>query len=760
MVKQYDFSVEKRVTQTYLRYRDAHRAIRELRCMEQMYPDIFLDILPGDLFAGRIKMSHIGFSPEPGGLGYYCDAPAIREILAEPDCPDALRLEMEDLLSFWETESTSAKVRASYPDWVAEALPSDNWTGEPLAAAPLYRMAGTYPDYAKLLKLGIPGLMDLVREKKVAVGQSISEASSPSSDARFTAEFVSNCLQMQSGAADKETAVLYDAMCGALELLCRCCTHYRDQAREKGFPEIAETLVGILEHAPRTLREAIQLMWLYILISGTYNYGRMDDLLGDFLAKDLETGELTEDTAQELFNGFWYLMDQRRTTWNGRVILGGRGRRNEANADRVALMGMEASRIVKEAEPQLTLRLYEGMNPELLKKALEVIGEGTTYPMLYNDNVNIPAVANAFDISLKEAEDYVPFGCGEYVINHKSVGSPNGIINLLKVLEITLRNGKDGFSGKNAGLKTGDFSSFDTFEQLWDAYCAQTEYFINALAVQEEIEYRVTGEEAPFLFLSLLYDDCLERGKGIFSGGVHYLGGTVETYGNINTADSLTAIKELIYDRKVLSPQRLLEILDADFEGYPEERKLLQDAPKYGNDDPVADAMAVKVHEHICHLVRSRKERANLHSYLLVIINNSANTTLGQKTAASADGRGRGMYMANANNPFPGNDKKGLTAMLNSLVKLRPDNHAGAVQNMKFSPELFRSGGVIVKSLLKTYFEQGGTQAMISVVNRKDLEQAMLHPELYPNLFVRVGGFSARFVELERDVQLEILKGF
>ena len=725
MVKQYDFSVEKRVTQTYLRYRHAHKAIRELRCMEEMYPDIFLDIRPGDLFAGRIQMSLIGFSPEPGGLGYYCDAPAIREILAEPDCPDALRMEMEDMLSFWASESTSAKVRAAYPDWVAEALPSDNWTGEPLAAAPLYRMAGTYPDYQMLLERGIPGLMGLVQQKKKT--------------------------------AEPEAVVLYNAMGGALELLCRCCAHYRNQAKEKGFPEIAETLEGILDHAPKTLREAIQLMWLYILISGTYNYGRMDDLLGDFLAKDLETGELTEETAQELFNGFWYLIDQRRTTWNGRVILGGKGRRNEANADLVALMGMEASRVVKEAEPQLTLRIYEGMNPKLMDKALEAISEGTTYPMLYNDDVNIPSVANAFRVSLEEAEDYVPFGCGEYVLNHKSVGSPNGIINLLKVLEITLRNGKDGFSGKNAGLKTGDFSSFDTFERLWDAYCAQTEYFINALAVQEEIEYRVTGEEAPFLFLSLLYDDCLERGKGIFSGGVHYLGGTVETYGNINTADSFTSIKELIYDRKVLSPQRLLEILDADFEGYPEERKLLQDAPKYGNDDPVADAMAVKVHEHICHLVRSRKERANLHSYLLVIINNSANTTLGQKTAASADGRGRGMYMANANNPFPGNDKKGLTAMLNSLVKLRPDNHAGAVQNMKFSPELFQKGGVIVKSLLKTYFQQGGTQAMISVVNRKDLEQAMLHPERYPNLFVRVGGFSARFVELERDVQLEIL---
>ncbi len=720
-----NFAVERKFTETYKKYRNAPAPIRELRCMEQMYPDIFLDIQPGDLFAGRIKMSHIGFSPEPGGLGYYCDEPAIRALLKENSYPEELLQDMEDLLSFWETEKTSAQVRAAYPAWIAEALPSDDWQGGPQPASPLYRMAGTYPDYQKLLELGIPGLRELVRSK-------------------------------QEG-ADPEAAVLYEAMEGALDLLSKCCIHYRDMAMAQNKPEIARTLEEIVQHKPETLRQAIQLMWLYILISGTYNYGRMDDLMGDFLAEDLEAGRETMETAQELFTGFWYLIDQRRTTWNGRVVLGGKGRRNEARADLVALMGMEASRVVKEAEPQLTLRIYEGMNPKLLDKALEVIGEGTTYPMLYNDDVNIPAVANAFRVSMKEAEDYVPFGCGEYVLNHRSVGSPNGIINLLKVLELTLRNGRDGFTGESAGLKTGDFASFETFEDLWNAYREQAEYLIRALALQEQIEYDVMGQTAPCLYLSMLYNDCLERGKGIFSGGVHYLGGTVETYGNINTADSLTAIREVVYEKKQITPQRLLEAMDADFVGYEEEQKLLLQVPKYGNDDPEADAMAVRVHEHICNYVRDQKDTAGLHSYLVVIINNSANTILGQMTAASADGRHRGVHMANANNPFPGNDKKGLTAMLNSLVKLRPDFHAGAVQNMKFSPELFRNEGAIVRSVLKTYFQKGGTQAMISVVNRKDLEQAMIHPEQYQNLFVRVGGFSARFVELERAVQLEIL---
>lgn len=162
----------------------------------------------------------------------------------------------------------------------------------------------------------------------------------------------------------------------------------------------------------------------------------------------------------------------------------------------------------------------------------------------------------------------------------------------------------------------------------------------------------------------------------MFSGGIRYLGGTVETYGNINTADSLTAIREVVYDKKLITPMQLLEALDADFEGYEGIRELLVNVPKYGNDNAQADEMAVMVHEHICNTVRNQIRKVNLHSYLVVVINNSANTTLGQYTAASADGRGKGVYMANANNPWSGNDKKGLTAMLNSLVKLRPDLHA------------------------------------------------------------------------------------
>jgi len=271
-------------------------------------------------------------------------------------------------------------------------------------------------------------------------------------------------------------------------------------------------------------------------------------------------------------------------------------------------------------------------------------------------------------------------------------------------------------------------------------------------------EDRITGRQSPGRRLSLPCGDGVGRGRPFYDGGARNLGGTLETYGNANAADSLTAIKDLVYDRKLITPAGLLDALAADFEGFDYERRLLLDAPKYGNDDDRADAMLCRVHEHVCTVTRAQAARVGLHSYLVVVINNAANTLLGAWTAASADGRRARTPMNNGNAPSSGSDRKGMTALLNSMVKPSTAIHAGAVQNMKFSPELFRMRRPELEALLGTYFENGGAQAMITVVRRGDLEAAMERPEEYGHLFVRVGGFSARFVDLGRDVQTEILQ--
>ncbi len=712
-------------TATYQAAQKDSPALREAKCIALMNRYMFTPMEDGDLLAGRKRVLPVGFSNEPllgRSVGWFYDEARTLEALAAENATPEQVDQAKQLLAFWATQETRRNLRSRYPADVQEAMPQDIYWEHSQIAFPLYRVVGAYMDYDKLLQLGLPGMQALVAEYS----------------------------------KKRPDNTLYPACAMALSSLEEVCLAYSRQAAAAGMAALSQALENITRRAPETFLEALQLSWLYSLVSGVLNYGRMDDYMGDFLARDLEAGRITSQEALNLLCSLWRLVDARKTVFHGRIIIGGKGRHNEKNADAFALLAIQASEIVAEMEPQLSLRFYEGQNPALMEKALAVIGQGKVYPMLYNDDVNIPAVMEAFCLPQEEAAHYCFFGCGEYVINKKSIGSPNGIINLLKALEVTLFDGFDLRDQKPMGLKTGSLADHDSFESLLEAYKKQLLHQFRVLAIQQQMEYDHCAEVGAFLYITMLMDDCLERGRALLDGGVQYLGGTLETYGNINTANSLYAIKDVVYDRGLISRQRLLDALRANFVGFETERRLLLDAQKYGNDLDGVDTLATQLHEFVCHRVRELKAITRMHSYLVVIINNEANTVLGRFTWASADGRLAGEPMANANNPAGGTDRNGMTAMMNSLVKLQPHIHAGAVQNLTFSKELFNDNRPVAKLLLETYFRNGGQQAMINVLSRGDLEDAMQNPHKYPNLMVRVGGFSARFVTLAPDVQREI----
>lgn len=715
-------------------------SVREVRCLEAQYPDMLIEIQEGDLLAGKVQHPAILFTPQAGGneggFAYACNYTAISDLVNHPEASPEDKILLRELKKFWETEQSRCKTRQAYPEQLKTGLPGDNWMGESGIAFPLYRMAGTHLNYRLLADEGIPGLKAVVMDKL--------------KNERLTSQQKSFCQS---------------CIC-ALDLIVKICRFYARQARElsgaasdanrKDLLRIADSLEAVIIRKPVHFFEGAQLLFLWCLVSGSHNYGRLDDALGSLYHQDMKSGYLDVKEGLRIMCGLWRLMIARNAPYDGRVIIGGQGRRKEKQADSLALLAMEATLQVRDILPQLSLRFYKGQDPRLMQKALDVIGQGCTFPMLYNDNVNIPAAASAFGIGQKEAQQVIPFGCGEYIIYHKSVGTPSSVLNLLKALEVTLHKGIDPLTGRETGIDL-KHTGYSTFKGLLTAFEEQLRYYINMLALQEEIEYQVAGATAPFLLLSMLYDDCLRRGKGIFSGGAKYLGGTMEIYGFTNTVDSLVAIKKLVYDDRFISIDQLVKILDNDFIGYEDIRNKLLSQPKYGNDDDTADSMAVWLHEFVCDYTRAAKKTTGLHSYLVVNINNDANTTLGRYTSASADGRKAFTSMSNGNAPMTGMDKNGVTAMLNSLVKLSPDMHAGLVQNLKLSKDMFTRYRHQLEALLNTYFDKGGTQVMITVVARDELEKAMVTPEDYQNLIVRIGGFSARFVELSREVQLEIL---
>jgi pyruvate-formate lyase len=725
----WEFARELRFTETYKKYMHAHIAIREAMCLREQFPEIFSDMQAGDLFAGRIKYGLFGFGLEQpsggrAGYGFTCEYEQVIKRIEESGIDAGQRAKILDAVQFWnDKESIRAKLLKKLPD----GLPAGDT-----------RLAGVFIDYEKLIALGLPGLMDQVEQKR------------------------------KQALADGKDDQLFEGMLMALRLFSDVCVMYSEQAKkladtagnEKQMNElkIASDVLQRITHAkPATLREAIQLTWLYSLISGVINYGRMDVYFGDFYVNDIDTGLLSEKEALELLKSLWQLIADRKIVFNSRVIIGGKGRKNERNANRFAMAAMEATRLIKETEPQLSLRFYEGMDPLLMEKALDVIGEGRIYPMLYNDDVNIPSVQNTYSVSTAEAEQYLPYGCGEYAIDHKSLNSPNCAFNLLKILEYTMHNGRDGLTGNLDGLQTGEFSSFATFDDLFSAYKKQVDFILDYYARKHVLEYEVERENTCYLFVSALFDQCLERGKSIVNGGAQHLGGLAESFAIVNAGDSLAAIKQLVYEKKLFTKEQLLAMLDADFAGFERERQIFLNVPKYGNDDDYVDEIVMQVSDQACKSAEEAGKKAGLEYFRIVNINNFVSVVFGKITAASADGRKAGDPLANGNAPTAGRDKAGVTAFLNSIAKLDPSNHAGYVQNMKFSKQLFTEQRGKLKSLLDVYFAKGGTQAMITVVNKGDLEEAMREPEKHSNLIVRVGGFSARFVELDRDQQLDIL---
>ncbi len=743
-----DFSMELNFTEVYRQNRGEHIALREARCLQAQFPAVLTEIQENDRLAGRTNWGWVGFSPHnaPGGAayGYFCHEQKIIEAIERGNIPLEQRDAVHEMIHFWKTENSKAKVEAAFTEKMLPVLFRDEivslpYNFKPLIANPIYRMAGVFVDYDKLLTLGIPGLIT-----EIAIQRDLS--------------------RVKGG-----DYMLFEGMLMALDAFIASCYHYQKQALDKAKtcsnPKRAKELIQLAEvlnknavSKPGSFYEALQLSWLYTLLCGSLESGRVDVYLGDFYARDIDNGVISETEALSLMHSFWRLIIELFRDVDGRVIIGGKGRRNEKNADRFALLVLETMRTYgKDILPQTTLRFYEGMNPMLMEKSLDLIAMGYTFPLLYNDDVLIPAVANAHNVPLEDAEQYLPLGCGEITIDHAGFGTPSGSFNVLKTLDVTLRNGIDHITGKRLGLATGNLHDFKTYDAFFEAFKKQIAFFVEILADHEELEYVESGKQAPYLYLSMLYDDCIARGKAIFDGGIRYLGGSLESFGSVNTADSLTAIKKLVFDDKTLTADQLIAALDANFVGYEKVHKQLKECPKYGNDNAYADDVMVDLHDYMCNTMRDQRERTNLHWYLNVLVNNKQNTILGRWVGASADGRKAGREMANANTPAGGNDKKGITALINSIVKPSHAIHAGAVQNMRFGSDFLTNDREKFDMLIDTYFKKGGSQAMITVINRGDLEKAIVEPEKYKDTFVRIGGFSARFVDLPRDVQLEII---
>ena len=737
-----DLAPEFEYTRVYKENENMNRAIREAKCLAVCLPASALPVEKGDWFVGRKRYRPLGISPsywndETDGLdhiSYYADLERLARVMNREDQTEEKKRQIADLIAFWENEHVNAKARASFDEEMLREMPSDRWTKESGAIFGLYRLGGAQLDYDKLVRLGIPGLRNEIENRRLVEG---------------TTEEQDGFLQGLLEVLNILVGLLKDYE-KQLEALLSDPEWDAEQVKS-----MISCVQAIQVRKPESFQEALQLVWIYAAFSGTLDFGRLDECFGDLYVHDMDNGVIDHDKALTLLLSF-YQLARSVVNRDTRIILGGLGRRNEENADRFALIAMEASGIHRQVQPQVSLRMYKGMSPVVRKAAMDFLELGLSYPLLYNDEASVEAVMKSMKVPYEEAIHYGFFGCGEYVLDKRSMGTPNDIINLTKVLEVTLHEGYDPVGKRLHGLNLGKLEDFETFDQLMDAYKKQAEYFIRISARHHKLVYDVVNQNGSMLMTSMLMHDCIARGKALLDGGIRYLAGTYETYGNITTADSMTAIKRIVYDEKKLTLRELVDILDKNFEGAEDIRQELLAYPKFGNGDAEADSMAQEINEHVFRYTAAQAEVNDLASYLVVMINNDANSVLGRKTLASADGRLAFTYMSNGNGPTAGMDQKGITALIRSVASTDMSLTAGTAQNIKLSRELFFKNRDAINSLIDTAYEMGILSLSISVMNKGDMEQALIHPEKYQNLFVRVGGFSARFIELDPETQRDM----
>lgn len=708
---------------------------REIKCLEVLFPRMLRTIDERDLIAGRYDVLPIGFGcvTSLGGVGHYCLYSRLEDF--RKNLPEQYQRRIDALAEYWEDRDMKSQFINEVMDGVIMNAFSNESYSCPTCGG--IRLSGMMLDYNKLLDKGISGL-----KKEIEWRFEEHEEN----------HFLKACLKV-------------------LDLFTVCCDHYikeiedtltqnLSQQRRIDLERMKTSLSVIREDKPQNFHQALQLFWLYALLAGVINYGRIDDVLGTYLKNDFDNGVLTHEDAKRMVASLWLMIENKRTTVNGRIIIGGRGRKDPEAADMFGRICLEVCRECRYVEPQFTLRIYKDTPEDMIQSAMDCLADGCTYPTLYNDDVHVDGLKYCMRVTEKEAEQYAPFGCGEMNLVANTIGTPNSIINLTKTLNIALNEGVDPFDGKNkcGPIKLKKLEDITSYEDFYEnQYGKLHDYYVDLCCKAQVESYRMLNDNVSFLFNSILMNDCLERGKALLDGGVRYLGGCCETYGNINCSDSLFAIKKLVFDDKKYSLREINNACINNFEGYEQLRNDMINCHKYGNDYDDVDKIACDVFDRVSKRIRLSGMKMGLHYYGIVIINNETNTKWGLKTSASADGRGNLVYLNPSNNPQGGADKNGPTAMLNSLTKFNPKYQVGSVQNIKFQKTFFKENKTAIEQLIKGYFKKGGCQVMVTVVDSNALEDAMVHPEKYPDLIVRVSGFSAVFVNLKRTTQEELL---
>jgi formate C-acetyltransferase len=553
-----------------------------------------------------------------------------------------------------------------------------------------------------------------------------------------------------------------------------------DSQRKQELLQIAEVCRWVPAHAPRNFHEALQGYWFCHLAVITelngwdaYSPGHLDQHLWPFYTAGLAAGTLTRESAKELLECFFVKFNNHTAPPKVGVTAAESGTYTDfANLNLAGLRpdGSDGSNelthllleIIDELhllQPSSNVQVSRRTPDVVLKHALKVIRHGYGFPSLFNADAVVEEQLRQGK-TLEDAREGGCSGCVEVGAFGKEAYILTGYFNLMKMLELALHNGFDSRTRKQLGPKTGDPASFKNYEDLFTAFETQVRHFLDVKIRGNQIIERLYATRMPHIFLSVLTDDCIAKGRDYNTGGARYNNSFIQAVGIGSIADSLAAIKEVAFDKQDLSLLAFIQSLDANFNGQEALRqRLVHKTHKYGNDDDYADGLMTRTFQMLFQAIDGRPNTKG-GAYRLEMLPTTCHVYFGQVCLASPDGRRQGEPLSEGISPVQGADRQGPTAVLKSAAKMDHVKTGGTLLNMKFTPGLLEGEGGIdrLHSLVRSYFKLDGHHLQFNVVTASKLREAKVRPEQHRDLIVRVAGYSDYFCDLSEALQDEIIR--
>lgn len=584
------------------------------------------------------------------------------------------------------------------------------------------------PDYELLLRVGTNGLRE-----KIALFRKIHTDKAEFYDA------LTLVLEGLETIAGRYQALAKEMLAGA------------DGEDKKVLERLISAFDNIPRNKPRNFFEACQFFWLAFSFQDIDSPGLFDYALGVYYEDE------NEEDRYACLEKLWELFKKTRT-WNLCV-----GRSDETGAYHANALTFDVLRVAREKKyntPNLTMRVNKNTPKEVWRAAMDTLATGIGMPAIYNDDCVCPAL-EALGIPASDAHLYCMNGCNQFEIFGKShMGLEDGEISVIKALEFALFDGMCKYSDEYLGLRTGDASKFTSFEELMNAFYRQIDYLCDYITSMANRDQKAYAEYAPNPWKSVFVQGCVEKGLDYNDRGPIYGHGQVLTEGLPDTADSLAAVRHFVFEEKKYTMKELVDALDANFERYEELYEDFKGYHKFGNDLEDVDEIYATITDYIYRKFQTVETfRGGRFGVGCSTFHRAPN--YGLHCGAMPNGKKkREQTLADSIGATPGRDKKGPTALLNSVLK---GNQylatSGNVMQVKFAKNQFdtEEGKAAFTALAQTYFRQGGQTLQINVVSREELLDAMKHPENHEDLIVRVGGYSAYFNKLALALKQSVI---